>query len=98
MNGRQLASLCGVRNLSAMTVKAILDFLEASPFRPFTLVTASGEKYFVPHEDYVTFSPSRRVALVYRDEELFSALDVLTITDIQPGGRKSKPQRRRRAA
>ena len=81
-----------------MTVKAILDFLEASPFRPFTLVTASGEKYYVPHEDYVTFSPSRRVALVYRDEELFSALDVLTTTDIQPGGRKPKTPRRRRAA
>ena len=81
-----------------MTAKAIQRFLEASPFRPFTLVTASGEKHYVPHEDYVTFSPSRRVALVFRDEELFSALDVLTVTDIQPGGRPPKSPRRRRAA
>lgn len=81
-----------------MTAKAIQDYLEAVPFRPFTLVTASGEKYYIPHEDYVTFTPSRRVAFVYRDEELFSALDVLTITDIQHGGRKPKTQRRRRAA
>ena len=80
-----------------MTVKAILDFLNAAPFRPFTLITASGEKYHVPHPDYVTFTPSRRVALVFRDEELFSALDVLTITDIQPGGRASGNRRRRAA-
>jgi hypothetical protein len=80
-----------------MTVKAIQDFLEAVPFRPFTLITASGQKYVVPHQDYVTFTPSRRVALVYRDEELFSALDVLTITDIQPGGKRPKSRRRRAA-
>ena len=80
-----------------MTAKAILDFLNAAPFRPFTLVTASGEKYNVPHPDYVTFTPSRRVALVYRDEELFSALDVLTITDIQPGGQRPRTQLRRAA-
>jgi hypothetical protein len=98
MKRRQLASLHSEPNFRPMTAKAILDFLEASPFRPFTLVTASGEKYYIPHEDYVTFSPSRRVALVFRDEELFSALDVLTITDIQPGGRAPKIQRRRRAA
>jgi hypothetical protein len=80
-----------------MTVKAIQDFLNAAPFRPFTLVTASGEKYRVPHPDYVTFTPSRRVALVYQDEELFNALDVLTITDIQPGGKQPRTKRRRAA-
>jgi hypothetical protein len=80
-----------------MTVKMIQDFLEASPFRPFTLVTASGEKHVAPHPDYVSFTPSRRVALVYRDEELFNALDALTITDIQPGGKGVKRKRRRTA-
>lgn len=73
-----------------MTAKAIQDFLQAVPFHAFTMVTASGEKYFVPHQDYVTFTPSKRVAFVYRDEELFDALDVLTITDLQHGGRKPK--------
>ena len=35
-----------------MTVKAIQDCLNAAPFRAFTLATASGEKYIVPHPDY----------------------------------------------
>ena len=44
----------------------------------------------VRNAGYVTFTPSKRVAFVYRDEELFDALDVLTITDLQHGGRKPK--------
>jgi hypothetical protein len=74
-----------------MSVQAIDAFLQARPFRPFRLVTASGETYKVPHPEFMTFSPSRRTCNVYaRDGEFFSTLDVLTITDIQPNGSGAK--------
>jgi hypothetical protein len=80
-----------------VTVEAIEAFLSATPFRPFQLVTTSGEPYTVPHPDFMTFSPSRRTCNVYaKDGEFFSTLDVLNITDIQPNGRgRAKPGRHR---
>lgn len=81
-----------------MTVQVILSFLHATPFRPFTLTTASGKTFNVPHPDYVTFSPSRRVAMVYTDDELFDTLDVLTITEIEHGGPRPKARAKGRAA
>jgi hypothetical protein len=80
-----------------MTVQAIQNFLHATPFQPFTLVTASGQSFRVPHPDYVTFSPARRTALVYSDDERFDVLDVLTITEILHGGPRSKGKRPRPA-
>ncbi len=77
-----------------MTVQAIQHFLVSRPFRPFTLVTASGERYRVPHFEFVTFSPSRRVAHVYTDPDSFDTLDVLTITEIKHGGPRPKDKRR----
>ena len=81
-------------SLRSMTVQAIQNFLHATPFQPFTLVTASGKSYRVPHPDYVTFSPARRTALVYSDDERFDVLDVLTITEIQHSGARSRSKRR----
>jgi hypothetical protein len=80
-----------------MTAQVILNFLHATPFRPFTLTSASGKTFEVPHPDYATFSPSRRVAMVYTDDELFDTVDVLTITEIEPGGPRPKAKPRRRA-
>jgi hypothetical protein len=78
-----------------MTVQAIQYFLNARPFRRFFLVTASGEKYNVPHPEFVTFSPSRRTCDVYGpDGESRNTLDVLTITDIQHNGGTKKRKRK----
>ena len=77
-----------------MTVQAIQQFLEARPFRPFTLGTASGQIYSVPHPEFLYFTPSRRVAHVFTDAERFDALDVLTITEVRHGGTRAKPKRR----
>ena len=77
-----------------MSVQAIEAFLEAKPFRPFQLVTASGESYKIPHPDVLNFSPSRRTCNVYAaDGDYFSTLDVLTITDIQPNGGAARRRR-----
>jgi hypothetical protein len=59
-----------------------------------TLVTASGKTRRVPHPDYVTFSPARRTALVYWEDERFDVLDVLTIRENRHGGSRAKSKRR----
>jgi hypothetical protein len=60
-----------------VTVAAIEAFLSNGPFRPFCLVTASGESYKIPHPEFVTFSSSRRTCNVYADDgEFLSTLDV----------------------
>ena len=76
-----------------MTIQAIEHFLGAQPFRPFTLITSSGKSYRVPHPEFVSFAPSRRVALVFTDEDAFDALDVRTITEIQHGSPRPKGRR-----
>ena len=77
-----------------MTAQALEHFLHAQPFRPFTLITASGKSYRVPHPEFVAFGPSRRIALVFTDEESFDALDVRTITEIKHGGARARGGRR----
>jgi hypothetical protein len=72
-----------------MTAEAIENFLNARSFRPFQLVTPSGESYTVPHPNFLHSSPTRRTCNVYGENgESFSTLDVFTITDIQQGCRR----------
>jgi hypothetical protein len=77
-----------------MTVEAIKARLNATPFLPFELVTAAGERYRVKHPDFVTFSPAGRTCNVYWDDgEYYTTLDVFTITEIlsvRPGKRTGK--------
>jgi hypothetical protein len=72
-----------------MTVNAIRQYLDASPFKPVNLITSSGKSYLVPHPDFLTFSPAGRTCNVYAaDGEYFTALDVLTITEVAPVKRR----------
>jgi hypothetical protein len=90
-----LASIHHLIRLNLVTVEAIEAFLHAKPFRPFRLITASGERCTVLHPDFLHFSPRRRTCNVYAaDGEFFSTLDVLTITDVQPNGHAKRARRR----
>ena len=77
-----------------MTVTAIKAHLDATPFMPFALETASGKSFRVKHPDFVNFSPAGRTCNVYGDDgEYFTTLDVFTITEIVP---EKRPASRRR--
>ena len=82
-----------------MTHEEISSFLDAVPFRSFTLATASGKTYRVDHPDYLLFVPSRRVALVFTNGDRYDALDVPLITEINHTGPRAKagPGRKGRA-
>ena len=65
-----------------MTIEQLRATREAQPFRPFTLYLAGGRSYRVPHRDYLSMSPSGRTVIIYQNDESFSILDLLLVTEI----------------
>jgi hypothetical protein len=61
--------------------------LHAQPFRPFTIHVADGRVFLVKHRDFVSRSPSGRTVIVHGDDDQFSVLDPLLITEfeVHPG-------------
>lgn len=58
-------------------------------FRPFALITSSGDRYPVPHPEFVLLT--RRTVVVADDDGLTTNLDplhVLAIEDLPPEARK----------
>jgi hypothetical protein len=66
-----------------MTVDQRRAARESNPFRPFTISLAGGRAHRVTHRDYLSLSPSGRTAIVYRDDDSFSILDVLLVTEVE---------------
>lgn len=83
-----------VATFRRMTVTAIKAHLDAAPFNPFQLVTASGKSYRVKHPDFLTFSPAGRTCNVYGDDgEYFTTLDVFTVSEVVPAKRGATRRR-----
>jgi hypothetical protein len=49
-----------------MTVEQLREHVEATPFRPFALLTRGGGRYPVPHPDFLLFPPDERLVVVGR--------------------------------
>ena len=64
---------------------AITELLATN--QPFTISTASGQKYEVSHSDFLSVAPGEgTTVIVYGPDGLgFSILDLQTITDIRYG-------------
>jgi hypothetical protein len=61
------------------------------PFKPFTIVTASGESYHVTHPEIMSQSLKGNTVVVMPKGNEVVMLDVASITEIADGfGRKSK--------
>lgn len=65
-----------------MTVEQLRSMRDASPFRPCVIHLADGREYRVRHRDYVSISPGGRTIIVYQDDEAFSILDLLLVTEL----------------
>lgn len=68
-----------------MNVQQLRSAHSAAPFRPFTIHMADGRVFPIPHPDFLSMSPSGRTVIVYRDNEEFSILDTLLMTEIAMG-------------
>ena len=66
-----------------MTVEQLKSVLHAQPFKPFTIHMGDGRSFRVSHPDFVARSPSGRTLIVYNQDESFSILDLLLMTELE---------------
>jgi len=66
-----------------MTVEQLTNVLHASPFRPFTIHLGDGRAFLVRHRDFVSRSPSGRTIIVHGENDSFSVLDMLLVTELE---------------
>jgi hypothetical protein len=53
------------------------------PFQPFIIRMADGREFEVRHRDFVSRSPSGRTVIVHHDNEAFSVLDMLLMSELE---------------
>jgi hypothetical protein len=66
-----------------MTVEQFTNVLHAKPFQPFTIHMADGQKFHVRHRDFVSRSPTGRTVIVFGENDRFSILDLLLMTELE---------------
>ena len=66
-----------------MTIQQLRAAQHATPYRPFTVHMADGRAFHVPHPDFLSMSPTGRTVIIYQENEEFSILDLLLMTEIQ---------------
>ncbi len=80
-----------------MVIKSIREFNHAVPFVPYEIHTASGERYEVPHPDFITISPKGSFVIVVDADERPHTLNALLIERASPlNGRRPRTSRKRR--
>jgi hypothetical protein len=77
-----------------MTATKLKEYWHASPFVPFRIVLPSGEKVPVPHPDFLSISPSGRIADVWKKGDEKISIDVFLITSIETVRRRPKSKGR----
>jgi hypothetical protein len=85
---------------TGVTATELRKFWHRAPFVPFDIVVPRRDKLHVPHPDFLTVSPSGRIAKVWFDNDEEAALDVFLITAVEENsrnGRRKRSRRRRRS-
>jgi hypothetical protein len=65
-----------------MTIQQLRAAYKATPFRPFRIHVADGRTFPIPHPDILSMFPSGRTVIVYQDDDNFSVLDRLVMTEL----------------
>jgi hypothetical protein len=73
-----------------MTVQQLRAAKNAAPFQPFTIRMADGRAFPIRHPDFLSMSPSGRTVIVYQEDDEFSILDLLLMTEIEIGSSPSE--------
>jgi len=77
-----------------MTIDQFQTILHQVPFQPFIIRMADGRAFEVKHRDFVSRSPSGRTVIVHHENENFSVLDLLLMSEleVQPtNGQSTRP-------
>jgi hypothetical protein len=68
---------------NAMTVEQLKNVLHAQAFRPFTIHMGDGRMFPVKHQDSVSHSPTGRTLIIYGNDDNFSILNLLLVTELE---------------
>jgi len=77
-----------------MVIESIREFNRAVPFEPYEIRMVSGERYTVPHPDFILVSPKGSFVIVTDSQERPHHLNALLIERASP--LKRRPRRRAR--
>ncbi len=66
-----------------MTVPQLRAAHRATPFRPFTIHMTDGRSFHIPHPDFLFMTPTGRTVIVCQENDDFSILDLLLMTEIE---------------
>ena len=79
-----------------MVIQSIREFNHATPFRSYEIRMASGERYRVPHPDFVSVSPKGSFVIVFGKDERPHHLSTLLIesASLLNGHRRRKARKR----
>ncbi len=66
-----------------MTIQQLRATHKAVPFQPFNVHMADGGVFHVPHPDFLFMSPTGRTVIICQEDDEFSILDLLLMTEIQ---------------
>jgi hypothetical protein len=66
-----------------VTIQQLDNAHRAQLFRPFTIHMGDGRALEVPHPEFLSRSPTGRTVIVYGNDDDFSILDLLLLTEIE---------------
>jgi hypothetical protein len=67
-----------------MVIESIRKFNRTVPFKPYAICMANGERYTVPHPDFVSISPKGSFVIVFDKNEHPYHLSTLLIESASP--------------
>ena len=79
-----------------MTATALREFWHRSPFVPFDIILPGRSRIHVPHPDFLTISPSGRVAHIWMRGERSATVDIFLITALEKCPEKARRRRSRK--
>jgi hypothetical protein len=79
-----------------MVLESIREFNRTAPFRPYEIQMVSGERYIVPHQDFVHVSPKGTFVIVIDNNEHPYHLSSLLIERVSPLKPSRRPKRKGR--
>ncbi len=79
-----------------MTATELKKFWHRSPFVPFDIIIPGRERLHVSNADFLSVSPSGRIAKVWLDDDDEAAVDVFLITALEENSKNTRKQRRAR--
>ena len=79
-----------------MTIQQLKNAHQKRPFVPFSIRTANGRDYPVPHPEFMMITPPGRTVVVTDNEGTVDTIDLLLVASLSFGNGKPKARSTRR--